>query len=566
MRDCLMPGYKFGKYASWSGGFWLTLAAVASVLPLAAAAPVAKEMPKPMLAATDRPRFAVVPPGPVSDRTRVELRLAIPNASTTPRSVTVEFFARRDKVDHLISSQTVNTPAESFGFARAWWKTEGKAGKHRLRYRVKDGKRMQSGEWPLEVISSSTPALPRLLAGWLDPLGLDPAVYPRNRPSTAQDVRDTVRGMKRLGMSMVIITYVEYQGYFFYPSTLRFYDRDLKRKAAGQKFSFDVVGEVLAEAERQRMHVILGLGRAGDTPLLWEFDRPDWAERNRQSIDIACRVAQELWQQYGKRRSFYGWYLTHEMNDLVRASAYYDPVARYCRALSPEKPVLAAPAGTPIMSREILARSEIDIFAYQDAVGSGYVPYKNTFQPEQRIAMLPEVYRRYRELHAGTDKHLWSDLELWEMDGSAGYGKAYPPPFSRVRKQMEVEAPLVEMLTGYEIFGFLQLQGEGWKLKDPRATALARDYRSYLQQLSGEGSLAPRRARKTRSGTGEGSVKASTSTVDLRELRALRGAISEANAQQRPSLQVGTQDRPAGMAAWGRLPLPVARATSPHSR
>lgn len=470
-----------------------------------------------------RPSFTVVPPGPVSDRTRVELRLAVPNPSATPRTVTVEFLVGRGKSEHLINSQRVTVLPGDQAFAHAWWKTEGQAGKHRLRYRVKDIKRTQTGEWPLEVIRSDTPALPRLQAGWLDPLGLDSAVYPRNRPPATQDVRETVRGMKRLGMSLVIITYVEYQGYFFYPSVLRFHDRDMKREAAGQKFSFDVVGTVLDEAERQGMHVILGLGRGGDTPLLWQFERPDWPERNREGIDISCRVARELWERYGHRRSFYGWYLTHEMNDLARASAYYDPVARFCHGLSPDKPVLAAPAGTPILTRDTLARSEVDIFAYQDAVGSGYVPYRNTFQPEQRIAMLPEVFRRYRELHAGTDKHLWADLELWEMDGSAGYSKAYPPPFSRVRKQIETEAPLVEMLTGYEIFGFLQVQGEGWRLKDRRATALAQEYRQYLSQL--------------------------------------RQATRQLPAP--PEVRLA---RPGGTVALGQSPLPVAPATSRRSR
>jgi hypothetical protein len=191
-----------------------------------------------------------------------------------------------------------------------------------------------------------------------------------------------------------------------------------------------------------------------------------------------------LWERYGHHRSLYGWYLTHEMNDLGRASAYYDPVAAYCRSLSPDMPVMCAPAGTPIIDKEALRRSKVDIFAYQDSAGAGYVPYRYTYDPENRIRMLDQVFGSYRKLHEGTEKHLWADLEIWEMDGSAGYAKAYPPPFSRVKRQIETEAKYVEMLTAYEVLGFLEPPRSGWRLKDRRAAALYRDYAAYLERRS----------------------------------------------------------------------------------
>jgi hypothetical protein len=421
----------------------------------------------------------VIPPGPVSERGRVELRLALPNPRDEPQSLVVEFSADGTGQRQRISRQRVTAPAHSARLARAWWATGGRAGKHLLRYRVTGGGKEATGSWPLEVVPSATPALPRLSGGWLDALALDPKVYPRNREGTAADVNITLDAMKRLGMTVAVVTYVEYQGSFFYPSAVRFYDRDVKRESGGQLFPFDVVGTVLAAADRNGMHVFLGLGRSGDTPLLWEFEKPGWEERNRQAIDTAKRVAAELWERYRRHPSFYGWYLTHEMNDLARASAYYDPVARFCHSLSPDKPVMVAPAGTPILTPELLARSEVDIFAYQDAVGSGYVPYRNTWDPEKRMAMLDEVFGRYRQLHQGTEKHLWADLEIWEMDGTRGYAGAYPPAFSRVRRQIEKEAGYVELITAYEVFGFLEPPGSAWQLADRRAARLYREYAEY---------------------------------------------------------------------------------------
>ncbi|MCL4218475.1 MAG: hypothetical protein KJ052_15925, partial [Candidatus Hydrogenedentes bacterium] len=178
----------------------------------------------------------------------------------------------------------------------------------------------------------------------------------------------------------------------------------------------------------------------------------------------------------------FGWYLTHEMNDLKRAGAYYNPLALYCKSLAPEKPVLVAPAGTPIVTHSLLASSAVDIFAYQDAVGAGYVPYKNTFQPNKRIATLDGIFAKYRALHKDTGKHLWADLEIWEMDGTHNYGGAYPAAFERVKRQIEIESRHAGMLTGYSYHGYLQAPNAGSEKPDAQARKLFEEYAAYLEE------------------------------------------------------------------------------------
>ena len=68
------------------------------------------------------------------------------------------------------------------------------------------------------------------------------------------------------------------------------------------------------------------------------------------------------------------------------------------------------------------------------------------------------------------------------MDGTRGYSGAYPPAFSRVRRQIETEARYVELLTAYEVFGFLEPPGSAWRLQDRRAARLYRDYAAYLAE------------------------------------------------------------------------------------
>ena len=98
--------------------------------------------------------------------------------------------------------------------------------------------------------------------------------------------------------------------------------------------------------------------------------------------------------------------------------------------------------------------------------------------------MLDAIYTRYRDLHAGTDNHLWSDLDVWEMNGSQGYGGSYPPAFDRVRRQIEIEKGYVEMLTAYAYHGFLQDPRSRHPADDPRAVRLYQDYADYLARLN----------------------------------------------------------------------------------
>jgi hypothetical protein len=459
---------------------WVILPALLAAIALALAVSPAPTQPAVGPTAAEAPRFTVVPPGPVSDRGEVELRLAVPNPTKQSAQFRVRFYHDRADVDHEVGAQVVTAPAGGFALARTWWKTAGQGGKHELLYRVELAGGIVEGRWPLTVAASKTRALPKLQAGWIEPLALAAGVYGRDRDMGEDDLRVLVNSMHRLGMDTLIIAYVEMDGSFYYPSDVRFVDRDRNKETRGQRFNFDVVGTILSQAEKNGMHVFLGLGRAGDLNLLWEFDKPGWDDRNRRALDVGRRVAKELWQGYGRYRSLYGWYLTHEMNELAKAAAYYDPLADFCHSFSPDKPVMVAPAGTPKIERVTLESSRVDIFCYQDAVGAGYIPYQNTYDPAKRLVQLDQVYSWYSKLHAGSGKHLWADLEIWERGGPPDTHATYSAPMPRVRDQIVSEAPYVEMLTGYSIVGFFEPPGLRSRVKDPRARQLYETYAAWL--------------------------------------------------------------------------------------
>ncbi|MBM3472924.1 MAG: DUF4434 domain-containing protein [Armatimonadetes bacterium] len=421
--------------------------------------------------------LTVVPPGPVTDKIEVEARVGLRNAGAAEQAVRVS--VRCD--GKPLTASTVTVPPGGSRLVQAWWPTAGQPGRHRLSYRVEQGATLiAEGQWPIRVVACDTPALPRFQAGWLDLLGLLNSVYPRGRDMTDQDLRRVVDAMHRLGMDTIIVTYVEFQGHFFYPSRVRFYDRDHQKEAGGSWVPYDAIEAILSRADRHGMHVFLGLGRSGDLMLLANGLQDP--QRIASAVATSREVATELWERYQGHRSLYGWYLTHEMNDLAAASAYYDPVADFCHSLRPDMPVLVAPDGSPKTSRETLEASHVDIFAYQDAVGPGYVPYQYTYDPERRIASLEEVYADYQSRHQGSRKHLWTDLEIWEMAGP-NYGNPYPAAWTRVARQLAIESRHVEMVTAYEVLGFLEAPDGALKLEGRRAADLYREYEAHRRRV-----------------------------------------------------------------------------------
>ena len=426
--------------------------------------------------------LTAIPPGPVTDKVQVELRVGIRNTGKRPLKAHALLHVNRRIPSRLVLDELVTVPAGGSRVVSARWNTSGQAGVHRILCRVEFGSVKRDMSWAIEVIASPTRTLPYFQGAWIDGYGgMDPAAL--GAEAVERELRRGVDAMHQLGIRVLIYTYPEWYGKFYYPSKLTFFDRDIQDTARGSSCLADAVGAVLSQAEKNGQHVIVGLGRNGDLHLLWEFEKPDWPERNKQAVEVAKKVAAELWSKYGKRKSFYGWYLTHEMNDLARSAAYYDPVAQFCKELAPDKPVLIAPAGTPIWPTEVIRASRVDIFAPQDAVGAGYMPFVYTYDPAKRIAELDRIYAGYRRLFEGTGKHLWTDLEIWEMDGKSGYANSYPPKMERVRQQIEAQMRHVDMLTAYSYFGFMQHPGTAPVQRDERASKLYNDYVAYLKNL-----------------------------------------------------------------------------------
>lgn len=422
--------------------------------------------------------FTVIPPADlISEQAEVELRLAIHNSTNVDSHFQVSFYVDTVEPHNLIATSSVSLSPGEQTLVSTWW-DDLVPGAHQLLYTVQasqdNAQMIAQGSWPIRVVASETRALPLLQAGWLDPGALIRGVYPQTGPINEQYVRDKIDAMHRIGMNTIVITYPEYilNGWGpFYPSQIA------ELTQYGRPLPFDVVGTILDQADKNGQRVFVGIGRGPDLTLT--FDGAHDPERVERVLNLSKAVATELWELYGHYKSFYGWYLTHEVADIAFAGAYYNPLADFLHSFSMDKPVMVAPSGTPIISTEILKNSSVDIFAYQDAVGAGYIPYQYTFEPDRRIEQLDEVYEHYRATHVGSGKHLWADLEIWQMDGPT-YGYSYPAPWERVLRQIEVEQKYVSMITAYEVFGMMENPLSTGKIGGDRAVSLFEQYQEHV--------------------------------------------------------------------------------------
>lgn len=418
--------------------------------------------------------FCVCSPGPVSDKCAVELRLAIRNTSAAGRVYSVRFFLDRAVPDQAIQAESVDVAPAASRLVSYWWETAGHVGNRKLLYRVEsNGDLVAQGDWSLEVFPSNTRSLPWAQGVWLDPGNMSQTGDTARRATPAK-VRRMVDSMRDIGATMIVISYVEGVAFRlgpFYPSKVP--------ELGKSPLSFDAIGVVMDEAARNGQHVILGLGRGPDLTLVYGGVRDP--SRVRKALDLGKRVAQELWDRYSHYSSFYGWYLSHEPTDLAAAAVFLNPITDFMHSLAPEKPVVVAPSGTPILSSQVLAAAHYDVLVYQDAVGAGYVPYKYTWNPENRLEQLDAVCRSYRDAHRGSGKHLWSDTETWQMAGPS-YGHPFPAAFSRVLRQMRIERKYFDTLTLYEFMATMMPPGVGMGPKDPRSADLYRKYKEYYMK------------------------------------------------------------------------------------
>ena len=205
--------------------------------------------------------------------------------------------------------------------------------------------------------------------------------------------------------------------------------------------------------------------------------RPSRRRTLQQELDLGRAFVEEVWQTYGRREAFKGWYLTFEIGKMEkRRVACLRQLGECCKSLAPHLPNLISPylyggklVDDPITLEQhhadwdqILAELEgvVDIVAFQD----GQVDYD----------VLPDFLQANSELIRKHGMHAWSNVESFDRDMPFNF-----PPIDWRKlwwKMMAAQEAGVEKLITFEFSHFMSPQS-CW----PAARNLFQRYSAYIQ-------------------------------------------------------------------------------------
>jgi hypothetical protein len=278
----------------------------------------------------------------------------------------------------------------------------------------------------------------RITGTFLDEITHD---IPSNNWGREEWARD-FQVMKSIGIDTVILIRAGCGRIATFPSQV------LRREVDIYPVYEDLVALFLDLAEENEMTFFFGT-----------YDSVTYAPRERsipEHLDLGRAFIDEVWERYGHRKAFKGWYLTFEiaMQEPTRLACLRD-LGKHCKTLSPHLPTLISPyiAGgklvrTPVTLKEhyaawdeILASLEgvVDIVAFQD----GQVDYD----------VLPDFLRANGELIRKHGMHAWSNVESFDRDMPFNF-----PPIDWRKlwwKMQAAEAVGVEKLITFEFSHFM---------------------------------------------------------------------------------------------------------------
>jgi hypothetical protein len=240
--------------------------------------------------------------------------------------------------------------------------------------------------------------------------------------------------MKAIGIDTVIMIRSGYGKFIAYPSPY------LMKQFGCYMPSVDLVDMYLRLADRYGMKFYFGLydsGRYWATgDLTWEI------ESNKYVID-------EVWQQYGRRKSFQGWYVSQEISRATKGAVEaFGSLGRQCKDVSAGLPTLISPwidgkkaiaAASPAISRhdavsveeherewsEIFdgIKGSVDACAFQD----GHIDYDEL---DAFFAVNKKMADKY-------GIQCWTNAESFDRDMPI---KFLPVKFDKLRLKLEAAA------------------------------------------------------------------------------------------------------------------------------
>ena len=438
-------------------------------------------------------RLQLIPPSPVTDEIILDIRGAVENRSGVAHEYSISIYQDEESRASRLHTETTRVPAHGSVGIQYRCPSKGWAGRHRIRLVASGSGGDLRAECDVEVLRSKYRSTETIGGAWVDIVHWSNAegryYNAALRKLTCDEWRRQIRGMHGIGMDIAVVQEVflnnkyygkntiattGYHGQAFYPSAM-FPGRV---RIACQ----DPLEAILAEADSLHMGVFLGVGMYA------------WFDYSAHSLEWHKKVAAELWKRYGHHRSFYGWYVSEEVDggvgDFVPSTQgergrdryrreiidFFAGFQAYCRALAPEKPVmLACNTFGMAKARDVWPRvlKHVDIIC---PFGFGRMPEGDL--TTQQAAQL------WQTMCDETGTHLWMDMETFVFQGKA----LVPRPIGGIVESLHRFTNFEKILC-YEYSGIFNSQKSRVHPGGPQTVTLYRDYLRYLQSVKDGGRI-----------------------------------------------------------------------------
>ncbi|RZL96512.1 MAG: DUF4434 domain-containing protein [Variovorax sp.] len=278
------------------------------------------------------------------------------------------------------------------------------------------------------------------------------------------------RSLRTLGMTQIVVQWTVAGKAAYYPS---------RQFRPGP---MPPLGALLDLADESGMRVLIGLAHE---PKYWAQIAEDPAQVERHLRDLRSRsmqAARELAPLVAHRKSFEGWYLSEEIDDLN----WRDPARRavlttHLKALTSELRTVDphariaisgfANAGTDLAALEGLWANllgnapELGIVLFQDGVGVGKLSL-------DEVAPVLGAVKRSAD---GRARELRVVIEVFRQTAGAPIDQqhfaAEPAPISRIRRQMAIASAFSSSLLAFSVPDYMRADGP------PPMTQLFEQYR-----------------------------------------------------------------------------------------
>lgn len=361
--------------------------------------------------------------------------------------------------DEVISTQQVEAKSQKYGFASCRVPMKGRAGKHTVT--------INGASVDLEVLEKAKPALDGGFAMIGPPNDRIPVNALREdlKSFTDNDWANYIDGLTQIGCKCIIFhncqEYLIYNNFNPDPADLRAHYKSKMYPKSDIKAD-DPIGVVLQKAQEHGIQVFISVGNCFG--------------HMAGSDDFY-----EMFELFGKYKSFYGWYLSNELDmknfdfegwEILRRQA------ETIRKISPVKPILVSPYEFPGQDviNYIKNNDVFDIMMPQDCVGQGRLD----------ISQSDNMFRILKESCNEVKKHLWANCEAFDfldgvlvprfknggMDGECGF-----------IQQIQTVRPYVEKIMNFAYTGFFTPPGFLPKVGSDAAVKQFEEYKKYMERL-----------------------------------------------------------------------------------